>query len=375
VRGQWLLASLIGLGTLFFALSIVRWLAPGLLGIPPDLQIVRLAEEKPAFYENIFRAEHEGVDGILLTDPIVGVRARPLLGRTADGLAGPTDLLGFRNAAVPNRADVIVIGDSQTYGNNATLEQSWPQRLAASLGAEHRLYAMATGGWGAVQYWDAFRNALALEPRVVVVAFYAGNDPMESFRLAYALEHWRELRPDPELDVDDAPREPPGDGWLGWNTTLADGVAVRFTPGRRLYSMQAHPTTDAGWEIMAAVAGRMAAIAAERGIALVFTLIPTKERVFAPLLARDGVAVTESYAELVAAERGREAGFAQRLAELPGVAWVDLATPLERAILAGRRTHRLDGDGHPLPAGYALIARTVEPAVAGELAVRRPAGG
>ena len=60
MRSQWLLASLIGLATLFFALSIVRWLAPGLLGIPPDLQIVRLAEEKPAFYENVFRAEHEG---------------------------------------------------------------------------------------------------------------------------------------------------------------------------------------------------------------------------------------------------------------------------------------------------------------------------
>ncbi|MGI9592655.1 MAG: GDSL-type esterase/lipase family protein [Myxococcota bacterium] len=362
MRGQWLLASLIGLATLFFALSIVRWLAPGLLGIPPDLRIVRVAEEKPAFYENIFRAEHEGVDGILLTDPIVGVRARPLLARTPDGLAGPTDLLGFRNAGVPNRADVIVIGDSQTYGNNATLEQSWPQRLAGSLGGGHRLYAMATGGWGAVQYWDAFHNALAFEPRVIVVAFYAGNDPMESFRLAYALDHWRELRPDPELDVDDAPREPPGDGWLGWNTSLPGGIDLRFTPGRRLYSLQDHPTTNAGWEIMAAVGERMAARAEEGGIALVLTLIPTKERVFAPLLAREGIAVPEPFAELVAAERRREAALAERLGALPAVTWVDVASPLEQAVARGQRTHRLDGDGHPVPAGYALIARAVAPA-------------
>ena len=367
MRGQWLLASLVVLATLFFGLSIVRWLAPGLLGIPPDLQIVRLASEKPAFYENIFRPEHEGTDGILLTDPVVGVRARPLLARTADGLAGPTDLLGFRNTGVPNRADVIVIGDSQTYGNNATLEQSWPQQLARDLGAEHRVYAMATGGWGAVQYGDAFRSALAFGPAVVVVAFYAGNDPMESFRLAYALEHWRDLRPDPGLDVDDAPREPPGDGWLGWNTTLPGDVPVRFTPGRRLYSMQDHPTSDAGWEIMARVAEQMAEQASERGIALVFTLIPTKESVFAALLAREGSASPEAYAELVAAERARSAAFSARLAALPASTWIDVATPLEDAVLAGRKIYRLDGDGHPLPSGYALIARAIAPAVSRRL--------
>jgi lysophospholipase L1-like esterase len=355
------------LATLFFALSLVRWLAPGLLGIPPDLRIVREAGEKPAFFENVFRPEHAGTDGILLTDPIVGVRARPLLARTPDGLAGPTDLLGFRNRAVPNRADVVVIGDSQTYGNNATLEQSWPRRLAATLGGGTRVYAMATGGWGAVQYGDAFRNAMAFEPRVVVVAFYAGNDPMESFRLAYAVDHWRDLRPDPELDVDDAPREPPGDGWLGWNTRLPDGTAARFTPGRRLYSVQDHPTVDAGWEIMATVGRRMAEQAAERGVALVFTLIPTKERVFAPLLAQGGVAVPEAFAELVDAERRRGDALARRLGGLPAVRWVEVAPALERATLAGRRTHPLDGDGHPLPAGYALIARTLAPAVAAGL--------
>lgn len=367
MRGQWLLASLVVLATLFFGLSIVRWLAPGLLGIPPDLQIVRLATEKPAFYENIFRPENEGSDGILLTDPIVGVRARPLLARTPDGLAGPTDLLGFRNTTVPNRADVVVIGDSQTYGNNATLEQSWPQQLARGIGAGRRVYAMATGGWGAVQYWDAFRNALAFRPAVVVVAFYAGNDPMESFRLAYALDHWQDLRPAPGLDVDDAPQEPPGDGWVGWNTTLPGDVSVRFTPGRRLYSMQDHPTSDAGWEIMARVAGLMSEAASERGVALVFTLIPTKESVFAPLVAREGIAAPEAYAELVAAERARSAAFAARLAALPGSTWIDVATPLEDAVLAGRPTYRLDGDGHPLPFGYALIASAITPAVALEL--------
>lgn len=369
MRGQWLLAALTLLGTLFFGLAIVRWMAPGLLGVPPDLQIVRLAEEKPAYYENIFRPENRGVDGILLTDPVIGVRARPLLARTAEGLAGPTDLLGFRNPGVPNQADVIVIGDSQTYGNNAVLEENWPSLMQKEL-AGPSVYAMATGGWGAVQYWDAFQNALDFRPQVVVVAFYAGNDPMESFRIAYAIDHWRELRPDPALDVDDAPREPPGDGWTGWNVDLPSGKNVRFTPGRRLYSLHDEPTANAGWEIMAAVAERMARLGAEREVAVVFALIPTKERVFAPRLAREKVGVPDSYAQLLEAELARSAAFAERLAALPGATWVDLAEPLESAVLTGLRTHRLDGDGHPLPLGYAIIARKLAPAVEARLATR-----
>lgn len=364
---EWLLAGLSIVATLAVGLSVVRWLAPGLLGIPPDLQIVRLAREAPAFYDNVFREEDEGAEGILLLDPITGVRARPLLAATPDGLAGPTDLLGFRNRAVPDRAAVIAIGDSQTYGNNASLDENWPSQLGRELGSGRRLYAMATGGWGGVQYWDVFRKALAFRPRAVVVAFYAGNDPMESFRLAYAVDAWRELRPDPDLDVDDAPAEPPGEGWLPWDVTLA-GHPVRFTPGRRLYSVQDEPTANAGWEIMVDAAGRIGRLAKQRGVAVIVTLIPTKERVFAPWLEREGVASREDFAELVAAERARSRDFARRLAGLPGLVFVDVAGPLERAVLAGTQTHPFDADGHPLPAGYTVIADTLAPAVERALA-------
>ncbi len=81
-------------------------------------------------------------------------------------------------------ADIVTIGDSQTFGNNASLENNWPSRLRSEL-ADKRpvLYSMAAGGWGAVRYLDIFMNATVLQPRVVV-AFSTGNDPLDSFQVA-----------------------------------------------------------------------------------------------------------------------------------------------------------------------------------------------
>src|SRR5262245_51387154 len=42
---------------------------------------------------------------------------------------GGFDAWGFRNRRVPVSADVVAIGDSHTYGNTATMEDSWPYVL------------------------------------------------------------------------------------------------------------------------------------------------------------------------------------------------------------------------------------------------------
>jgi len=39
------------------------------------------------------------------------------------------DLNGFRNIEVPKKVDILVLGDSQTYGTNASLEENWPSTL------------------------------------------------------------------------------------------------------------------------------------------------------------------------------------------------------------------------------------------------------
>ena len=39
---------------------------------------------------------------------------------------------GFRNTGIPDRADVVVIGDSQTYGTSVAFDQAWPQQIVRS---------------------------------------------------------------------------------------------------------------------------------------------------------------------------------------------------------------------------------------------------
>lgn len=88
---------------------------------------------------------------------------------------------------MPLVADVLTIGDSMTYGTNVLLGSDWPSVLSdrlAPLGAI--VYNMSAGGWGGgVQYLEMFPEALFFEPRVVVVAFYTGNDALDSFKDAY----------------------------------------------------------------------------------------------------------------------------------------------------------------------------------------------
>ncbi len=112
------------------------------------------------------------------------MRGNPLY--PAHGTLGPHDLLGFRNHAVPRMAELVIIGDSQTYGNNAVLSDNWPNQLARALNRPaDDVYSMAVGGWGAVQYLAMFEKGLRFQPRVIVIAFYSGNDPLDSFHMAY----------------------------------------------------------------------------------------------------------------------------------------------------------------------------------------------
>src|SRR5437868_1341535 len=54
------------------------------------------------------------------------------------------DAWGFRNESVPLHADIVAIGDSQTYGWIAGSKYSWPSQLQAITG--RTVYNMGLGG-------------------------------------------------------------------------------------------------------------------------------------------------------------------------------------------------------------------------------------
>ena len=183
MKKEWILAIVSTGIAAAVVLGLLRLLAPQLLGAPIDMEMVQASEEVPPFFDGVFREADQAAEGFLIPDPFLHRRPKPLL---FDDAKGPTDLLGFRNRAVPSVADVVVIGDSQTWGNNATLELNWPSQLGEALGVKRPVvYGMAVGGWGAVEYLEIFPKALRLRPRVIVVALYAGNDPLDSFTRAF----------------------------------------------------------------------------------------------------------------------------------------------------------------------------------------------
>ncbi len=104
------------------------------------------------------------------------------------------DARGFRNPEAVAQARGVALGDSQTYGTGVGPEDAWPRRLEALRG--ERWYGMGFGGYGpphSLLLWD---EAMALEPEVVIEAFYLGNDLFDSFDLVYGHGQLPELRSD-----------------------------------------------------------------------------------------------------------------------------------------------------------------------------------
>jgi lysophospholipase L1-like esterase len=351
--------------TLAISLAGIRIFMPQLFGIAPDLQMVRLDDQVPPFYENVFvpnSARHD--DGYLYNDPITIVRA-PTLYPDLVGM-GPNDVLGFRNRSVPNVADVIVIGDSQTYGNNAPLEGNWPSQMRKAIADKDPVvYAMATGGWGAVQYLDMFRYALRFQPRVVIIAFYTGNDPLDSFQAAYNVDQWSFLRVDHSLDgTAMASIIAPKAAEDLWPVQFRDGLKTVFTPGRRLISNDtSNDAARVGYQIMAEVARTIAAEARGK-TKVVMTVIPTKELVYAPRLERETIAVPSRFSNLVQAEKRNAEGLAATLKGLADVGYVDVIAPLQRAALGDEQLYPDDDNGHPVEGGYKIIGDAVAETVA-----------
>jgi len=93
------------------------------------------------------------------------------------------DSNGFRNKTIPPHIDIMVLGDSQTYGTGVSRANAWPQQLAKSTGLS--VYNMAFGGWGPVQSLLLLPEAMAKKPKIIIEAFYAGNDLFDSFSLVY----------------------------------------------------------------------------------------------------------------------------------------------------------------------------------------------
>lgn len=318
-------------------------------------------------------------------------RPHPRLGHVLEPGSGGTDARGWRNAAVPDRADVLFVGDSQTWGFFQPRDGAFPQRFAAASGAG--AYQMALGSYGPVQYRELVRLGIALRPRAVVVGLYFGNDLVDAVDYA-ALEGAEDLRAEGRTYRLRPPPAASGPAAPNWAVAAFEGaergsralawVLARFRgllraraglldqePGAVAFADDRvgtlwlpdyrRPALDPvrddvreGLRIWGVALHDMAAICRSHGAECVVLAIPTKEYTYQRWLRGRGDPAPALQALAAAEDAVRTE--ALRAAAAAGCTVIDLAEPLARALAQGEPVWSGSGDGHLSAAGHRLAA-------------------
>src|SRR5262245_36361571 len=153
-------------GSIVFALV----LAEGILLLFPGLLSVEL--------QQILQADP---DNYGVAHPSIGYLGGPnktfvIKGRDFQAV-NHTDGYGFRNAwPWPEKADIVAVGDSVTFGYGVEDDQSWPALVAKAL-PHNCLINLGMIGAGAQQYLRVYETfGLRLHPKVLLLGFLARND-------------------------------------------------------------------------------------------------------------------------------------------------------------------------------------------------------
>lgn len=107
----------------------------------------------------------------------------PELGHKPNSRYSGHDARGWRNKKSLTQAEIVALGDSQTYGLNVGYENAWPQQVGKRLGVS--VYQMAFGGYGPAHYAQLMEQALEMDPKAIVAGFYLGNDILDSYWQVY----------------------------------------------------------------------------------------------------------------------------------------------------------------------------------------------
>lgn len=348
--------------------------------------------------EGVARLVLEPVD-YLMASPVFD----PILGRRLEPGASGHDQWGFRNREIPDRAEVVTIGDSQTYGTGVPRLNSWPVQLSELTGRQ--VYNVALGGYSPIEYYQLLRRyALSLKPSVIVLGFYFGNDVHEAYRRVYALPHYTALRRKdvPSLEGTSPPRSSKSrrfvrrlGAWFSSHSVLyrvalsavlqeqvqraeliltrGDNDLVRlhhgtssttFAPAHRLGTLDLDSlSVREGLRLSLLHFELMARLCDSAGVAFFIALIPTKERVYQSLIDADAELRQDPVLRQVLAQEAEVDQSVRRFLQPRGISYIDLLPPLRDAV-SHTRIYRLDEDGHPTAAGYSVIAREVARAIA-----------
>jgi hypothetical protein len=324
------------------------------------------------------------------------------------------DAWGFRNNAVPERVDVVTIGDSQTWGINAERQDAWPQKLEQISGLS--VYNMALGYYGTVEYWVLVEKALTLSPDIVIIGLYLANDMWGAYQSVYEYEAHSQLRDDtaeasfgPDTIVTEYSeiRESTTESlswiensfitnfasfvrrhsyvaqlvWRIWENQAdlrfkassawaeanpKDGIVyinkdmrMVLQPTYRLLATDLdNPRISEGLRITLEVIGYAKQEVEAAGAKLIVLLIPTQELAAQDVIQEDKGQLNANYTKLVNMETSARSSVIEYCEE-NDIYWVDPLPSLRQAISRKEVIYPPHADGHPFAAGYYIIANEV----------------
>lgn len=317
----------------------------------------------------------------------------------------------------------MALGDSQTYGSGVLREQAWPQQFQEVTGLA--TYNMGFGGYGPVHSLLLLDEALALEPKHIIEAFYTGNDLFDAFKAVYLLGQlpaWKsgdrgvleqvaasEQRQSLEATAGTLLYQGMGEVSLlravlsyysklygllraikraviqdtnpSWSTLKREaerdpGLTLAFenkrfrtvlTPRYRLTALNlGDPRIREGQRLANLAMVELAIRARRSGATYAVMVIPTKERVFAGQVEAAGRPVPREY-ELLLENEDKVLAETAAVLRSNGIMVVDGLACLTAAL--GRDVQPYDEtvNGHPNAAGQAVLARCAQ-----ELIEKRP---
>jgi lysophospholipase L1-like esterase len=321
----------------------------------------------------------------------------PILGYTIEPGSGGHDDLGFRNESVPDHADIVALGDSMTYGYAAPMTETWPSQLARLSGRS--VYNMGVGDYGPAEYAYLLETkALPMRPELVLLGLYFGNDLHNAHRAVTTRPYWADQMGTPltERQLDALAEEPPPsalfavrswlrshsmifrvaesspigqlvnatgdrqalDGDTGCHVALTEPFPTVLKLDLRFVGVDLEtPEVRNGLDVTLRMLDRMVDSARAAGSELVVVLLPSKERVLAPLAAPIDSECEALLARFVAAEAEATRTIEARLTAR-GVRFVEPLDALTQAA-ARERIYLRSGDTHPNALGYRVIAESV----------------
>ena len=307
------------------------------------------------------------------------------------------DKNGFRNPIDMVHADIVAMGDSQTYGTGVSSEDAWPRQLERL--SVSKVYSMAFGGWGPTHSLILFDEALELAPDLIIEAFYAGNDLYDSYHHVYKKGQLLELKSsssDVQETIEYLEKETPLEKKIGENLRTDNGDIIKkitkyllqhsniyaimsagydklfaeksdgepsgsanynfntiFTPDYRLTVLNLHDERVAeGHRIALRAIKKMSNIAKKYHKRFLVVLIPTKEFVFRNYAKN----ISSSYDILVRNENAMWLMTKEYLRQ-HNIEYFDAGLALEASLIDGIQPYKMTTDGHPNKDGHSAIAK------------------